>query len=409
MSDKYKRTLFCCSFGAMIQAFIINLAPTLFIVFSSRYGFTYEQIGRIVLFNFVTQLIIDLLAARFIHHIKKRTAVLVAQGFTVVGMVLMSLLPVIIDPYMGIIIATITYAIGGGLAEVLYSPIVDSIPSEHKSGTMAMMHSYYCWGSLIVVAVTTLMLTVTGSERWHLIPLFWAIFPAVNGILFAKAPIPPSNDEAPIAGITGLFRKKGFALAAIVMLCSGASELVMSQWASMFAEQGLGVGKVMGDLLGPGMFAVTMGTGRMIYALFGKRLNMNRMLVISGLFCIVCYLTAVFAPNPLISLLGCALSGFSVSLMWPGTLSVTSERIPGGGVTMFAILALFGDIGCSLGPWVTGIISDLTVKAPSAVSYASNNGMTIEALSLKLGILAGIVFPIALTLMIFAQNREKRV
>jgi hypothetical protein len=287
--------------------------------------------------------------------------------------------------------------VGGGLLEVLISPIVEALPGDAKASAMALLHGFYCWGQVAVVLMTTLLLRLTGFSMWYIIPVFYAIIPAMNAVFFSRVPICPIVADGKNIPLRSLFKSKLFLIALMLMACSGASELAMAQWASLFAEKGLGVSKITGDLLGPCLFAVFMGTGRTLYGLFGYKINLRRTLVASSFLCILCYLTASLSQDPFLSLAGCALSGLSVSLMWPGMLSLTSERYPGGGTPMFGTLALFGDVGCSVGPWLTGIVSS-SVMGVNATAAA-------EKLGLRAGLLTAVIFP---TLMIFGVSMLKK-
>lgn len=381
MRYTYKHTLRACYLGYITQAIVNNLAPLLFIIFQNQYHISFEMIGRLILINFGTQIVADILSVKYVDRIGYRKAAVMAHIFCSIGLMSLGVLPLIMPvPYMGLVIAVMIYAIGGGIIEVLVSPIVEFLPGDEKASAMSLLHSFYCWGQVGVVLLTTLLLKVIGSSYWFVLPILWAFIPLYNIKNFLKVPIIEPHEDAPTMSIGELLSTRGFMIALLLMLCAGASEITMSQWSSLFAEKGLQVPKVVGDLLGPCFFAVLMGIGRSIYGIWGHKINLNRALMASGILCVICYAVTIFVQNPLISLLGCAVTGLSVSLMWPGTFSVTSATYPMGGTAMFGMLAIFGDIGAAVGPWIAGVVSDAV------------------GLGLKAGLLVAIVFPVILVI-----------
>ena len=381
MRYTYKHTLRACYLGYITQAIVNNLAPLLFIIFQNQYHISFEMIGRLILINFGTQIVADILSVKYVDRIGYRKAAVMAHIFCSIGLMSLGVLPLIMPvPYMGLVIAVMIYAIGGGIIEVLVSPIVEFLPGDEKASAMSLLHSFYCWGQVGVVLLTTLLLKVIGSSYWFVLPILWAFIPLYNIKNFLKVPIIEPHEDAPTMSIGELLSTRGFVIALVLMLCAGASEITMSQWSSLFAEKGLQVPKVVGDLLGPCFFAVLMGIGRSIYGIWGHKINLNRALMASGILCVICYAVTIFVQNPFISLLGCAVTGLSVSLMWPGTFSLTSATYPMGGTAMFGMLAIFGDIGAALGPWIAGVVSDAV------------------GLGLKAGLLVAIVFPIMLVI-----------
>lgn len=381
MKYTYKHTLRACYLGYITQAIVNNLAPLLFIIFQNQYHISFEMIGRLILINFGTQIVADILSIKYVDRIGYRKAAVMAHIFCSIGLMSLGVLPLIMPvPYMGLVIAVMIYAIGGGIIEVLVSPIVEFLPGDEKASAMSLLHSFYCWGQVGVVLLTTLLLKVIGSSYWFVLPILWAFIPLYNIKNFLKVPIIEPHEDAPTMSIGELLSTRGFVIALLLMLCAGASEITMSQWSSLFAEKGLQVPKVVGDLLGPCLFAVLMGIGRSIYGIWGHKINLNRALMASGILCVICYAVTIFVQNPLISLLGCAVTGLSVSLMWPGTFSVTSATYPMGGTAMFGMLAIFGDIGAAVGPWIAGVVSDAV------------------GLGLKAGLLVAIVFPVILVI-----------
>lgn len=354
---RYEHTILVCYVGYITQAIINNFAPLLFLTFQSTFLLSLKQVTLLVTFNFLTQLVVDFLAAKFVDQIGYRPCVVAAHVFCAVGLVGLGWFPAILPPYTGLLLAVVAYAIGGGLIEVLISPIVEACPTENKSAAMSLLHSFYCWGTVAVVLLSTLLFGLLGMESWRLVGCLWALIPAVNALLFLRVPIAPIVSEGEGMSISGLFRQKIFWILALLMVCAGASEQAMSQWASAFAESGLQVSKTMGDLAGPCFFSILMGTARVVHAKLARRVNLESYIVLCALLCISSYVLAVLPLHPLLNLLGCGLCGFSVGVFWPGTFSIATKACPLGGTAMFALLALAGDLGCSLGPTVVGFVS----------------------------------------------------
>ncbi len=378
--NKYQLTMYACFIGYIVQAIVNNFLPLLFVTFQKTYSIPLTQITLLITLNFGIQLVIDMLSAGFVDKIGYRASAIIAHVCSAAGLVLLTVLPrAFPDPFAGILIAVFIYAIGGGLIEVLISPILEACPTDNKEKAMSLLHSFYCWGHVGVVLISTLYFTLFGIENWKILAVCWAVVPAVNIILFAKAPIYSLHEEGE-TGLTlkQLFTRKIFWVMMLMMLCAGASEQAVSQWASTFAEQGLGVSKTIGDLAGPMSFAALMGLSRLLYGKFGDKLDLDKFMRMSCLLCIAAYLCISLVPLPAVGLVGCAVCGFSVGIMWPGTFSKASAAVKGGGTALFAMLALAGDVGCSGGPTLAGFISGCF------------NG------ELRAGILAAIVFPVLL-------------
>lgn len=391
MKNEYQKTIYACFVGYIVQAIVNNFVPLLFLTFQSSYRIPLSKITMLVTVNFGIQLLVDFLSAKFIDRIGYRTAVLIAHFAAAAGLVLLTLLPGFFsDPFIGILLAVIVYAIGGGLIEVLISPIMESCPTDHKEKAMSLLHSFYCWGHVGVVLVSTVFFQLFGISNWKVLAIVWAIIPLMNTLLFAKAPIAPLVAEGE-AGLTmkKLFSMKIFWILLLMMTCAGASEQTVSQWASTFAEKGLGVSKTVGDLAGPMAFAVLMGIGRAFYGKYGDRINLDRFMKYSALLCILSYFCIAFIPIPVLGLVGCGITGISVAIMWPGTFSKASAALRNGGTAMFALLALAGDLGCSAGPTLAGMVSS---------RFGDN---------LRMGILAGVVFPILLLVSLIAFKKTK--
>ena len=375
--NDFRHTIAASYIGYITQAIVNNFAPLLFVTFHRTYGISLSRIGLLVTVNFVTQILVDLFSAKFTDRIGYRPNAVLAHIFAAVGLILLGILPELTsDPYLGISIAVVIYAVGGGLTEVIISPIVEACPTDKKGAAMSLLHSFYCWGSVLVVLVSTLLFRLLGLDSWRIISAMWAVIPACNAIYFCFVPINSLADEGRGMSITGLLKEKVFWVLALLMLCSGASELAMSQWASALAETGLHVSKTAGDLAGPCFFAILMGSGRVLHAHVAERFSLTGYLGACACLCIVSYLVVTFSPLPAISLAACGVCGLSVAAMWPGTFSISSKVCPQGGTTIFALLALAGDIGCSAGPTTVGFVS----------SALQDN--------LKLGLLSAIIFPV---------------
>ena len=394
MVKNYKKTLTACYLGFITQAIAANFTPLLFLKFHNDYNIPLKKIALISTAFFLTQLIVDVLCAHFADRIGYRKCVVASELCSAAGLIGLAFLPELFsDPFTGIIISVIIYAIGSGLIEVLCSPIVEACPFEHKEAVMSLLHSFYCWGSVGVILISTLFFAVFGIGSWKWLACLWAIIPIYNIYNFAKCPIEHLTEDGKGMKINRLFRIPLFWLAIILMICSGASELSMSQWASAYVESALGLSKSTGDLAGPCMFAVTMGISRMIYGKYGSKLNLIKFMMGSGCLCLLCYMAASLSNEPMIGLAGCIICGFSVGIMWPGTISICSERISAGGTAMFALLAMAGDLGGAFGPGLVGNIAQ----------NANNN--------LQKGMLAGCIFPLVLiiSLLILKNLRKDKI
>ncbi len=401
----YSHTMKASYIGYITQAIVNNLAPLLFLTFQTEFAISLEQIGFLITLNFGVQMLVDFLAVRFVDRIGYRPCIVAAHICAAIGLIGMGTLPYLLsDAYTGLMTAVIVYAIGGGLIEVLISPIVEALPGDAKASAMSLLHSFYCWGHVGVVLLSTLFFTIAGTGRWSYLAMLWALIPLFNTFFFLFVPIRTLEEDEESMPVRKLLKTKLFWVFILLMICSGAAEQAMSQWASLFAESGLMVSKTLGDLLGPCMFAFLMGLSRLYYGKFGARLNLMRFITGSSILCIISYLLAVFLPVPVLSLLACGLCGLSVGIMWPGVFSLAAEKCPGGGTAMFAFFALAGDVGCSAGPGLVGIISGaadsgrLTFLNSLTVFMNGNTG-------LKTGLLCAIIFP--LILLVTLQNLRK--
>ena len=380
MKNNYKMTMYACFIGYIVQAVVNSFVPLLFVTFQTEYHIPLTQITLLITVNFVIQLVVDLLSAGFVDKIGYRASAIIAHACAGTGIFLLTLLPELFSyPFYGILLAVMVYAIGGGLIEVLISPVLEACPTDNKESAMSLLHSFYCWGCTGVVLLSTLFFALFGTSHWKILALIWVLLPTANLILFTKVPIYGLHEEGESGmSISELFRVKVFWLLMAMMLCAGASEQAVSQWASTFAEKGLHIQKTVGDLVGPMMFSVLMGLSRLIYGKYGEKLNLDRFMKGSCVLCVASYLCISLVPVPIVGLIGCAICGFSVGIMWPGTFSKASAAIKRGGTVLFAMLALAGDLGCSGGPTLVGFVSS---------AFSGN---------LRLGILTAIVFPVLL-------------
>jgi len=375
----YKKTLIACYLGFVTQAISANFTPLLFLTFKSTYGITLEKIAMIPLVFYLTQLLIDFAATKFADKVGYRTCVVASQVLSAIGLVLMALLPEVLPvPFIGVIISVVLYAIGSGLIEVLVSPIVEACPFENKDGMMSLLHSFYCWGAMGVILGSTLFFAVFGVVNWKILTFIWALVPLYNTFNFINCPIERLIEDGKSMVISKLLKTPIFWLMILLMVCSGASEATMSQWASAFTESAIGVSKTVGDLAGPFLFAMFMGISRMLYGKFSEKLDLNKVMLVCAIVCVACYLLASLSTLPILGLAGCALCGLGVGIMWPGSISISSQKCPRGGTAMFAFLALAGDLGAMVSPAMVGSLSEM----------AGGN--------LKTGLFAATIFPIIL-------------
>lgn len=387
--QQYDHTIYACFIGYIVQAIVNNFVPLLFLTFHGTYGISLDKITMLVTFNFGIQLLVDLLSVKFVDRIGYRICIVAAHILAAAGLVGLTFLPEVLpDPFLGLLIAVAVYAIGGGLLEVLVSPIVEACPTKRKEAAMSLLHSFYCWGHVGVVLLSTAYFALFGIENWRYLAALWALIPVINTFYFSKVPLASLMGEGEKGLTIGeLIRNKLFWIMLLLMVCAGACEQGISQWASAFAEMGLGVSKTVGDLAGPLFFAVLMGLSRLLYGKYSEKLPLERFMVYSGILCLVSYLLASWSASPVLGLLGCGLCGLSVGILWPGTFSMASATVRGGGTAMFALLALAGDLGCSGGPTFVGLISEVMGE------------------DLKKGILAGTVFPVLLLAGLFLRRK----
>lgn len=385
----YKKTLIACYLGFVTQAISANFTPLLFLTFKNAYGIGLEKIALIPMVFYLTQLLIDFAATRFVDKIGYRTCVVSSQVLSAAGLALMAILPELLPvPFIGILIAVVLYAVGSGLIEVLVSPIVEACPFENKEGMMSLLHSFYCWGAVGVILGSTLFFTVFGIENWKILTLIWTVIMLYNAFNFMTCPIERLVEDGEGMRPGQLLRLPLFWLLILLMVCSGASEASMAQWASAFTESAMGVSKTVGDLAGPCLFAMFMGISRVLYGKKSEKLDLIKTMLMCGVLSVICYLTASLSSLPIIGLAGCAFCGTSVGIMWPGSISISSQKCPRGGTVMFAFLALAGDLGATISPTIVGCVSNI----------AGGN--------LKLGLLVATVFPLILIFVLLVLNRK---
>ena len=378
----YDHTLKCCFLAYMCSAIINNFIPLLFIALQRDFGISVGKLGILIVLNFSVQMLVDLAGAKYADKLGYRKTIVVALAFGSVGLLSLAIMPYVMPPYTGLVLAVVLYAMGSGMLEVVLSPIVEALPTDGKEAAMTLLHSFYCWGQMLCVLVSTGFFVIFGGDNWRYMSMLWAVVPFVTMLLFTRVPICTLDGGGSHSGsISALFRNKLFVIFFVIMMCSGAAELAMSQWASYFAEEGLKVSKTVGDLLGPCLFAVLMGIARVYYSRMAHKLRLARFIVVCSILCIISYLVASLCNNPLLGLAACGLCGFSVGIMWPGTLSLAAVSMPAKTTAMFAMLAVGGDIGCSLGPELVAIGSSL---------------FTIHGSAIKAGLLCAVVFPLLL-------------
>lgn len=386
----YKNTISACFIAYTVQAVVCNFAPLLFVGWSREFNISIPQLTSIITLTFLTQIIVDLLAARYADKIGYKACLVLAHIASCAGFIMLGTLPYLFASYPMIVISVIVYSIGSGLLEVLISPVVEACPTKNKAGAMSLLHSFYCWGTVGVIAISTLYFAVFGRDNWRYLAFIWAALSILNGIYFIFVPIIEPKDSSENKKSKPILKNKLFIISIILMICAGASELAMSQWASTFAETGLNVSKAAGDLAGPMAFAILMGSGRIVFGKLSSRISIEKYLVLSAVLCILSYLTACLSPSPVIALIGCGVCGFAVSAMWPATISLTTKAMPSASTAMFAFLAVAGDIGCTAGPTLIGYIT---------------NALGGE---LKKGLIFSCAFPVIILISLISLRKVKK-
>lgn len=388
-SLNYKHTITACFIAYVVQAIVCNFAPLLFVSWEQEFNISIAQLTVVVTLTFFTQIAVDLLSAKYAERVGYKRSLIISHLCACTGFMLLGILPYVMkNAFAGIIISVIIYSVGSGILEVLISPVVEACPTDNKAGAMSLLHSFYCWGAVAVIVFSTLFFSLFGRENWRYLAFIWAVFSLANGVFFLFVPVAEPKEDKETKS-SSPFKEKFFYAAILLMICAGAAEQAMSQWASAFAETGLGVSKAVGDLAGPAAFAVLMGSGRVLFSKLSSKIKIEKYLFASALLCIVSYLLASFSQNPVVALIGCALCGFSVSAMWPGTISLSTQRIPNS-TALFAFLALAGDVGCTGGPTLIGIVTD---------ALGGN---------IKQGLIFAILFPVIIIVTIFLSSLRKK-
>jgi fucose permease len=410
MTKSFRRVKAACYMTNMSMSVVGNLSPLLFLTFHTRYGISYSLLGLLVLLNFCTQLAVDLIFSFFSHRFNIEKTVKITPVITVVGLWVFALLPQLFPTYayLGIVIGTLIFSASSGLCEVLISPTIAAIPAENPEREMSKLHSIYAWGVVGAVLLATLFLTFVGTEYWHVLALLFSLVPFSASVLYFKAEMPKMETPERTSGALRLMKNKALWLCVLAIFLGGAAECTMAQWASGYLEMALGIPKLWGDVFGVALFAATLGLGRSLYAKIGK--NVERVLLFGAIGAALCYLIAAFSPFPLLGLIACALTGLCVSMLWPGSLIIGSERFPAGGVFIFALMAAGGDFGASVGPQLVGIVTDAVAASGGAMALAERLGISAEQLGMRFGMLIGALFPliaIAVYVKIYRDAKKK--
>lgn len=409
MKSKYTRLKFACYSVNIAMAVISSMPPLLFLTFRSLYGLSFSQLGLLALVNYVTQLSVDLIFSFFSHKFNINKTLKLTPVIYFMGLVLYAVLPALFPQavFAGLLTATVVFSASGGLSEVLISPVIAAIPSDNPDREMSRLHSVYAWGVVGVIVVSTLFIMVAGAENWQLLALIFSLVPLTSAVLFIGTEIPKMKTPEKVSGAVSFLKNKGMWLCVLAIFLGGAVECTMAQWSSGYLEQALKIPKTLGDIFGTAMFAVMLGIGRMLYAKIGK--NIERTILLGAVGALICYLAAALCDIPLVGLAACALTGFCVSMLWPGNLIIASEHFPNGGVFIYAMMAAGGDLGASVGPQVVGFITDAVINTPSLTAAAQSVGILPEQLGMKVGVLVGAIFPLAAIplYLSFIKRKEK--
>lgn len=411
MQPSYKRLKFACYTVNISMAVVGNLSPVLFITFRTLYGISYSLLGLLVLINFVTQLSVDLIFSFFSHKFNIPKTVKLTPVLTVIGLAIYALVPFFVRSstfvYIGLVVGTVVFSAASGLSEVLISPVIAAIPAENPDHEMSKLHSVYAWGVVGVILVITLFLLGFGEKHWQWLALLFTIVPLCSCILFAGTDIPEMQTPERLGGVKSLVKNKSLWLCVFAIFLGGASECTMAQWSSGYLEQSLGIDKVWGDIFGVAFFGLTLALGRSLYAKFGK--NIEKVLFFGAIGATLCYFVAAISNVAVIGLVACALTGFCVSMLWPGCLIVASDRMPAGGVFIYAMMAAGGDLGASVGPQLVGVVTDAVMESTALAEFAQSLSLTGEQLGMKLGMLVGMLFPlIAVGVYLYIWRSKKR-
>ncbi len=407
MNSSVKRVKYACYTSGLSMSVIGNLSPLLFITFRSLYGISYSLLGLLVLVNFFTQLLIDLVFSFFSHRFNIVLVIKIMPLLSIAGFFVYAVFPWVFPSavYVGLVIGTVIFSASGGLAEVLMSPVIAALPSDNPEREMSKLHSFYAWGVVGVILVSTLFLLTFGKESWQILALIWTVIPAISFLLFSHAQIPDLQKDENKQSVTGLLKSKSLLLCIAAIFLGGSAECTMAQWGSGYLEKALGIEKVWGDIFGVAMFALTLGLMRTLYAKHGK--NIEKTLFLSAVCATVCYFVAAVSRVSAVGLIACAVTGFCTAMLWPGCLVVAEKRIKNGGVFLYAIMAAGGDLGASVGPQIIGIITDTVSASEGAISLSSTLGISAEQLGMKLGMAVGMLFPLAAIFVFLRILRTK--
>ena len=409
MDSKYNLTRNACFLGYIIQAVVNNLLSILFVIFAAKpYNIGQEQLGRLVFINFFAQLLIDYLSIYIVPKLGYRKCVVFGQASSALGFLMLGILPKVLPVYLGLTVSTLFLAMGSGLIEVLISPIMEALPGKNKARNMSLLHSFYCWGQSATIILSSIILLIFGKEKWNYLPFFWSLFPLINTLLFIKAPILKlSGDINSSFKLSSVFKEKKIFLYLFLMFAAGISELTIVQWLSFFTEVGFGLEKWVGDFLGPCVFAIFMGIGRVLYALIAPKISTKKILLVSSGLCFVCYITISISNSIVLGIISCGLCGLSVSTMWPGVINLATRNFKNISASLFSLLALFGDLGCAVGPWFLGIVSDRSVSGNMADSFAKLFNLTGGLPSVQLGFLFVSIIPLFMFISLLYSKFSK--
>jgi fucose permease len=408
MKDPFRTLKLACYTTNISMSVVSNLPPVLFLTFRQLYGISYSLLGLLVVFNFVTQLTVDLIFSFFSHKFNIEKTVRATPLFCAAGLILFAIWPYLFpgNVYLGLVIGTMIFSAGSGLAEVLISPVIAAIPSDDPDRQMSGLHSVYAWGVVFVIIFSTLFLLAFGSENWPILTIILSLIPITSGILFSRSKIPSMQTPEKVSDTVKFLKDKGLWLCVFAIFLGGASECTMAQWCSSYLEQAMGIPKVWGDIFGVAMFSVLLGIGRSAYAKRGK--NMGKVLLLGAIGATVCYFVAAVSPFPLIGLLACAFTGLCTSMLWPGNLVVAADRFPAGGVFLYAMMAAGGDLGASVAPQLVGVITDIAIESATLTALAQTLGLAPEQLGMKLGMLVGMLFPLVAIFVCYHIRKSRK-
>ena len=408
MQNKYKLLKLACYTGNLTMSVTANLSPILFLTFKTTYGISYSLLGLLVLVNFITQLTVDLIFSFFSHKFNIQKTVRLMPILAVIGFFVYALLPFAFPSYtyIGLLVGTIIFSAASGLAEVLLSPIIAAIPADDPDKEMSKLHSSYAWGVVFTIICCTVFIIAFGANNWQYLTLIFTIIPLVSSILFAKSEVPNIQSPQKTANAIQFLKNKSVWLCVFAIFLGGASECTMAQWSSSYLEASLGVQKAVGDILGVAMFAFMLGLGRTLYSKYGRKIE--RVIFLGAVGATVCYLVCAFTENSIIGLIACAFTGMCTSMMWPGSLIISSKKHSYGGVLIYALMAAGGDLGASIGPQLIGVVADSVSQKDYFLNVANSLNITVESLGIKAGMLVGSLFPAVAILIFYILYKQSK-